>query len=137
MKRTLIIFFATVFLVSCSVYKQHPYNINNTQLNLHMDNLEYLGERVISVDYSTIFGIRSIEKINDVVYDGKVIKTAQLSNMSNVHNGILRRAMSAIYEEFPGADYIIVCNEKLDKNVLFLGSKARVEAKVKIYSLKN
>ena len=121
-------------LSSCSVVKQSTYNPNSVELNLDMDDLKYLGDTEISVEYRTYLGfIRAIDVINGERYDGQVVKRAHVRGCSNA---ALQRATYKIFEEYPEADYLVVSRERTDISRLFLGSEIKSSAKVKAYKLK-
>ena len=127
-------------LSSCSIVKHNTYTPDRVQLNLSMDNLEYLGDTEVGVKYNQYIGIiRVIEAINGKPYDGKVIyRTNYIGNacVSGCSNTILNRALYKVFNEFPDADYIVISKEKSQTSRLFLGSEITVSAKVKVYKLK-
>lgn len=127
-------------LSSCSVVKHNTYTPDRVQLNLSMDNLEYLGDTEVGVKYNQYIGIiRVIEAINGKPYDGKVIyRTNNISNASVLggSNTILNRALYKVFNEFPDADYIVISKEMCQITRLFLGSEVTVSANVKAYKLK-
>ena len=140
--KLLIMCFCVVLgLSSCSVVKHNTYTPDRVQLNLSMDNLEYLGDTEVGVKYNQYLGcIRVIEAINGRPYDGKVVNyTNCVGNTSIVKgcaNAMLGRALHKVFTEFPDADYIVISSEKSSTTRLFLGSEVTVSAKVKVYKLK-
>lgn len=123
---------------SCSTVKTAYYTPGQTQLNISMDNLNYLGDVELSVQYDTYLGIfKKINEINGVPYDGKVVRSATVpySGFSFKYQ-ILNRAAPLITETYPDADYMIICNQTVESNILFLGGERLVKAKVKVYSFK-
>lgn len=119
---------------SCSVINQGAYNPDRVQLNLTMEDLEYLGETEISASYSRYIGfIRKINTINNELYDGKVIRHARIEGKLD---NVLNRATYKIFEDYPQAEYIVVANEKVETTRLFLGSEVSVSARVKVYKIK-
>lgn len=137
--KSLILIVALALAVcSCSTVRTSYYAPRQTQLNISMDNLNYLGDVELSVQYDTYLGIfKKINEINGVPYDGKVIKSASVpySGYSFKYH-ILNRAASIIMETYPDADYMIICNQTAESHILFLGSERMVKAKVKVYSFK-
>jgi len=124
---------------SCSITRNRTYSPAVTQLNVHMDDLEYLGETEITVEYRTYLGfINVVDKINGELYDGKEIKTLVISNgnCSTSLVGKLDRASYKLAEEFPGADYFIVAGQSMTRDILFLGGHVTAKAKVKAYSFR-
>lgn len=139
MKRiiSLITILATALtLASCSIVSRSTFGADTTQLNLRMDDLQFLGETQISVEYNTYLGIFTrVDKVNGEVYDRKV------HNFTYLHtNTILARKLNIAahkaIEDFPEANYFIVTNQRTTKDVLFLGSAKTVCATVKAYKIK-
>lgn len=127
-------------LASCSITKYKAYAPTQTQLNLQMDDLKYLGEAEISVEYSRYFGfVTVIDKINGEVYERQDIKQFPIFSSNNINDDLMPKLQIASYkllEQFPEADYFIVTNQTREKYQLFLGSGITAKAKVKAYSLK-
>ena len=126
-------------LASCSVTRYKAYAPNITQLSIQMDDLVYLGETTISVEYRTYFGITCIiDKINEVAYDGVEIKKLPIVN-SGMNDKLLpklNKASFKLIEEYPNADYFVVVNQAEEREHLFMGSSTKAKAKVKAYSFK-
>ena len=137
-KLFVILAVSVVGLASCSVVSHNTYKPDAVQLNLSMEDLEKLGEVEISVEYSTYIGfIRSIEKINDIPYDGKVTKRVSVpSYLAGTISAPLDRALYKVFEQYPDAEYVVVCNATRNKERLFLGSENVAKAKVKVYKFK-
>ena len=130
----------TLGLASCSVTRYKAFAPSSTQLNLQMDNLEYLGETTISVEYSVYMGaFVSINKVNGEDYNKDEIKFFPIYNNAGVVDNLLpnlHRASFKLAEEYPSADYFIVVNQTEEKHRLFLGSQVKTTARIKAYSLK-
>lgn len=132
---------AIVSLSSCSITRRSSFSPDRTQLNLAMEDLNYLGELELSINYNQYLGLfKRIESINGVEYDGKKQDSAY-ANASIFGGGVnadllLARALPKVFEVYPDADYIIVVGQKKDKEVMFLGSEISVTARVKVYSIK-
>ena len=130
----------TLGLASCSVTRYKAFAPNSTQLNLRMDNLEYLGETTISVEYRVYMGaFVSIDKVNGKDYNNDVIKLFPIYNYAGMADNLLpnlKRASFKLSEEYPSADYFIVVNQTEEKHRLFLGSQVTATARIKAYSLK-
>lgn len=130
----------TLGLASCSVTRYKAFAPSSTQLNLQMDNLEYLGETTISVEYSVYMGaFVSINKVNGEDYNKDEIKFFPIYNNAGVVDNLLpnlQRASFKLAEEYPSADYFIVVNQTEEKHRLFLGSQVKTTARIKAYSLK-
>ena len=60
-----------LFVTSCgSVSKNNSYSFDQVRLEMNMNDLTYLGEAEISVEYSSYLGLfKSIEKVNGEVYN--------------------------------------------------------------------
>lgn len=130
----------TLGLASCSVTRYKAYAPSTTQLSLQMDDLNYLGETTISVEYRVYLGvIVAIDKINGTDYDGSCIKSFPIFNNAGMADALLpnlQRASVKLAEKYPTADYFIVANQTEDRHQLFLGSHVKATARVKAYSLK-
>jgi hypothetical protein len=126
-----------VSLSACSVTRHRPYSMDGTRLNVTMDDLEYLGETEISVDYRKYIGFISvIDAINGKVYDRVETKKLELSNVPEGLYRYLDRASYKLVEDFPEADYYIVTMQKISRTRLFLGSDITVRARIKAYRFK-
>lgn len=126
-----------VSLSACSVTRYRPYSMDGTRLNVTMDDLEYLGETEISVDYRKYIGFISvIDAINGKVYDRVETKKLELSNVPEGLYRYLDRASYKLVEDFPEADYYIVTMQKISRTRLFLGSDITVRARIKAYRFK-
>lgn len=141
MKRYAIALFVTAvaLLCSCSVTRQSSFAPSQTELELTMDDLNYLGDVEISVEYSKYLGIFTrVHSINGVIYDGKVRESAYArSYIAGVGlNPLLYRALPKVYETYPKAEYLIVTGQHASNKILFLGSERVVTARVKAYSIK-
>ncbi len=125
---------------ACSVTRNKAYTPTTTQLNIQMDDLEYLGESEISVDYRTYLGfISKIDRINGVPYTGEEIRRAQINGGYLSAPGLyskLGRATAKVLDEYPQANYFVVVRQTQNKTRLFLGADVSVRATVKAYSFK-
>lgn len=127
--------------VSCSITRNGSYAPVTSQLNLQMDDLEYLGETEISVEYRTYLGfIRVIDKVNGQKFDSGNRQLATMnagtSNSPKV-SGTLKKATYKVLEEFPEANYFIMVRTRRDISRLFLGSDKIDKAVIKAYAIKN
>lgn len=131
---------AVLLCTACSVTRNRAYTPSTAQLNIQMNDLEYLGQTHISVDYRTYLGfISKIDKINGQRYDG--VET----HFTDINGGYLSapklysrlgRAAYKATEDFPQANYFVVVSQSKHKTRLFLGSEVSVKATVKAYSFK-
>lgn len=139
--RYIIIAVALVMgLASCSVTRHSAFAPGVTQLTLQMDDLEYLGESEISVEYRRYLGFIAItDKVNGEVYKRDGIKRFPIYINQSASDELLPKLGRAAYklaEEFPQADYFIVTSQTKQRYQLFLGSHVTSKAKVKAYSFK-
>lgn len=128
-------------MVSCgTVQKNSPFTINDTRLRLTMtmDDLCYLGESEISVEYDTYLGfINKIRKVNGEVYNPlhtrKLVIPAKGLSLSGVG---MSQAAYKVLEDYPEAVYFQVIFKRTEKERLFLGSEKKTTAKIRAYSLR-
>ena len=110
---------------------------NKVQLNLGMDDLEYLGEVKIDMTYRTYLGfIKVIDTVNDEVYDRTNSKEVYLYSQIIPLSTDINKAAYKVLEKYPDATYFQPVSLTKVKDRLFLGSKNRVEAVVKAYKFK-
>ena len=135
---TLFVVLATM-LASCSITSKSSFVPDCTQLNLSLDDMEYLGDVSVSIDYDRYLGIfKKIHKINGIIYNGE--KTDRVK-MSIFQGGvsvdpIINRALPKVYEIYPEADYVVFVNQSAHTEVLFLGSERSLSARLKVYKFK-
>lgn len=131
---------AVLFCTACSVTRNRAYTPTSAQLNIQMDDLEYLGQTEISVDYRTYLGfIRKIDRINGERYDGVEMRYTNINGgylSAPKLYGRLDRAAFKVTEEFSRANYFVVVSQEKHKTRLFLGSEVTVKATVKAYAFK-
>lgn len=123
---------------SCgTVSKNTSFSFNDVRLEMGMEDLEYLGEAEISVDYTTYIGMFcSIQKINGETYDPTNKKLLNIPGQNLFKSEKLNLAAYKLVELFPEAVYFQVVFETRDVNKLFLGSTKRDYAKVRAYNIK-
>lgn len=131
----------TMIVASCgSVTKNQSYSFDQVRLEMSMNDLTYLGEAEISVEYSSyVYGLfKSIEKVNGEMYnpvhEKKLSIPCQGCKFMNKHLDI---AAYSLVEKFPEATYFQVVFETSSKEKLFLGSVNKEYAKVRAYKLKH
>ncbi len=126
---------------SCgSITKNRSYSFDEVRLNMNMNDLVYLGEAEISVEYSTyLFGaFKSVERVNGEMYNPTHETRLSIpSNSCNFTNGNLELAAYKLVETYPDAVYFQVVFETSKKDKLFLGSLNKEYAKVRAYKLKH
>lgn len=128
-------------MVSCgTVQTNKPFTIRDTRLRLEMtmDDLQYLGESEISVEYDTYLGvITKIQKINGETYNPMHTRMLNIPAQGLSLTGVgMRQAAYKVLEDYPEATYFQVVFKRTDKERLFLGSVKKTTAKVRAYSLK-
>lgn len=127
---------ALMSAISCGVISRSSYAPSVVELQLGMEDLEYLGETEISVTYDTYLLIFSrIRTINGADFDPAIVQRAGLSNDFRLGRN-LGRASYLVYEKFPEADYFVVTKQLSKKTVLLLGSEVESSAIVKAYKIK-
>lgn len=124
-----------LFATSCgTITKTQPYSFDQVRLEMNMNDLAYLGEDEVSVEYSTyLFGlIKKTEKVNGEIYNSVFQKKMNIPGLS----GDLKLASYKLHEKFPEAVYFQVVLETHSKDKLFLGSLNKKTAKIRAYKLK-
>lgn len=125
-------------MASCgTLSKSSPYSVN-TELEMNMDDLVFLGESEVSCEYDTYLGfIRSLQKVNGEVYQpGTKVK------LNLPGRGILKSckgmqlAAAKLLTDYPEGRYFQVVMETKETDVLFLGSTTKRVAKVRVYKFK-
>lgn len=131
----------TLIAASCgSITKNQSYSFDEVRLNMNMNDLVYLGEAEISVEYSSYLGglFKSIEKVNGESYNPVHEKKVRIPNHGRKFmNKNLDKAAYKLVEKYPDAVYFQVVFETSHKDKLFLGSVNKEYAKVRAYKLKH
>lgn len=127
-----------IIATSCgTVQKNRSYSFDEVRLEMGMDDLEYLGETEITVEYTKYLGfISSIQKVNGEKYNPTHKHLLKLPGDNNIKSGKLNLAAYKLVEQFPQAVYFQVVFETKDTEKLFLGSQNFERAKVRAYNLK-
>lgn len=129
---------AVLFTVtSCgSISKSRSYSFDDVRLEMNMNDLQYLGEQEISIEYTSYLGIiKSVEKVNGETYNPVNKKVLTMPRSCNFRNRNLDKAAYKLVETFPGAVYFQIVFETKHVDRLFLGSVHKECAKVKAYKL--
>ncbi len=123
---------------SCgTVSKSRSYSFNEVRLEMGMQDLQYLGEQEISVEYTQYLGfIKTFQKVNGETYDPVNKKELTMPRSCNFRNRNLDKAAYKLVEKFPEAVYFQIVFETKNVDKLFLGSVHKETAKVKAYKLK-
>lgn len=133
---------AALLLAGCGVVNRSAsYVTGGNQLIIQMDQLEYIGETEISVNYDKNFGITHIVKINGADYDPAVKKYGDIGTQPTLFKKgtllkNLDRAAYKVYEEFPQAEYFMVVRQQSVTQKLFLGKSIEAKAVVRAYKFK-
>ncbi len=123
---------------SCgTVSKSRSYSFDEVRLEMGMQDLQYLGEQEISVEYTQYLGfIKTFQKVNGETYDPVNKKELTMPRSCNFRNRNLDKAAYKLVEKFPEAVYFQIVFETKNVDKLFLGSVHKETAKVKAYKLK-
>lgn len=127
-----------IAVTSCgTVSKNRSYSFNEVRLEMGMNDLQYLGEEEISVEYTQYLGvIKSVDKINGVAYNPVDRKELTMPRSCNFRNHMLDKAAYKLVEKFPEAVYFQIVFETKNVDKLFLGSTHKESARVRAYKLK-
>lgn len=143
MKFLKIITICVITLISAScgtINKTKSYSYDSVRLEMNMNDLIYLGESDISVEYSSyIWGLfSSIDKVNGEIYNPVHKKSLHLPTQSSLFSDDkLNIAAYQLLEKYPEGVYFQVVLETLEKEKLFLGSLNKKIAKVRVYKFKH
>lgn len=139
--KLLVICTIALFATSCgSISKSSSYSFDSVRLEMNMDDLTYLGEADISVEYTSyLWGLFSdIESVNGNLYDSAHQKKLYIPNGNALfRDEKLSHAAYKLIEQFPAAVYYQVVFETSAEEKLFLGKLCKKTAKVKAYKFKN
>lgn len=138
--RILSVFLLVIMLAGCGTLTKSSSNAPGVlQLNISMDDLEYLGESEIEVSYRCYLGfIRIVDQVNGVDYDRTNIKITFLNSQYNSGflKGVISKAAYKILEDYPEAEYFQPVIKTKVKDRLFLGTNSKIKAVVKAYKYK-
>jgi hypothetical protein len=103
----------------------------NVQLNLSLNDMEYITDTVIKVKQSYVLGLP---------YGGPRYKTGQLVLQDNIpsylkRNRAFNRAIFEALTAYPDADYVMPASYKLEKHMMFLGREEELTLKLKILKI--
>lgn len=125
-------------MVSCgTVQTNKPFTVGDIRLEMNMDDLNYLGESEISVEYDTYLGfITKIQKVNGEVYNPLYTRKLNIPTQGlALSSEGMDLAAYKVLEDYPQAVYFQVVFERTETQKLFLGSVKKTTAKVRAYSL--
>lgn len=128
---------ASLFMASCVTTKttqQFPPFDPTLQINVGVDDMEYLGETEISVEQYVYLGfIRQTVKVNGESFDSWKATTASLNGLKDIN---LRKATGKVLEAYPDADFYRVVSRTSEENPMFLSKHVTYKGVVKAYRLK-
>ena len=129
---------AAVLVSSCGVVnRSSSYQAAGSQLIIPIDQLVYLGDSEISVDYETNLVFTHITAINGQDYDPAVKNYGDLGGrFSQSLLPHLDRAACKVYEDYPEGQYFVVVRQQSSVQKLFLGKVVSAKAVVRVYKFK-
>lgn len=129
------VFLAALFMLSgCGTSTvAKSYRPNDTQLQLRMSDLAFVGETEVEVSYRVYLGcITAVDKVNGVDYDSTQKTVADIGGV----RGNLEKACYKVVEQFPDARYYQVVRKTKTTDKLFLGKHVTEKALIRAYDLK-
>ena len=132
-----IIAVVMALLSSCGTHTTSTPYQTSSRLEIHMSDLQYLGESQISCEYNTYLGfIRSISKVNGKDYiPGNDVKLS-IKNGLNLRGKGMRLASQKVLKDYPEATYFQIVMDTKQTDVMFLGSSTVRTVKVRAYKFK-
>jgi hypothetical protein len=135
---------SVLMLSSCSNYytfsakRTASFTPNLVQLNVDIDDFEYLGQTEISVISRNYLGfIQVIDTVNNRLYNYRDIRVTDLNGPRDLRlSGEMKKAAHKVVDEFPEATYYIVSSDYLQINRLFLGKKVNRRMEIQAYKFK-
>lgn len=137
--KLLPILVAVVLLSACGTTKTSAPYSTPSALEIHMNDLQYLGESQISCEYNTYFGfIKSVSKVNGKEYvpGNDVELSLPTSGLLQFRSKGMKLASAKLLEDYPDATYFQIVMETKDTDRMFLGSTTVRKAKVRAYKFK-
>lgn len=126
---------------SCgSVNKSKSYSFDSVRLEMNMNDLVYLGEADISVEYTSYLwgAFTNIDRVNGEFYNSAHQKKLYIPNGNALfRDDKLDLAAYSLVEKFPEATYYQVVFETSAEEKMFLGKVCKKSAKVKAFKFKN
>lgn len=111
---------------------------DNVQLNVAMDDLQYLGECKISISYDTYLGLFTrINEVNGQPYNSLERNSADIQPFGGILSfGPINLAAFKVLEQYPNASYFMpVCQTKTTTKLL-MGRETTITATVRAYQFK-
>lgn len=122
---------ATLFVfTSCTQkFKSTPVAPVNVQVNVTMDDLEYVGEVTGTSTQSYLLGVLPIGGTR--FQAGQVGGTIGIPQSRGVNNALYQALLTQ-----PDADFVLPVSVESTKNVMFLGNKTTYTVRAKAYKIK-
>ena len=131
---------AAMLFTSCgTTTSTRSFSPQITQLIYSNDDLEFLGETEVSVNYSTWLGLfYQIHTVNGIEYDSSNKKITQLNNgiALPLVGSKLDKAYYKVIEKFPEARYFQIVRTTTEKEKLFLGNEYNQKALIRAYKIR-
>ena len=132
---------AALLFTSCgTTTSTRSFSPQITQLIYSNDDLEFVGETEVTVNYSTwLFGIfYQIHTVNGEAYDSSNKKITQLSNgiYLPVLGNKLAKATYKVIDQYPEARYFQIVRQTSEKEKLFLGNEYTKKALIRAYKIR-
>lgn len=132
---------AALLFTSCgTTTSTRSFSPHITQLIYQNDDLEFVGETEVSVNYSTwLFGaFYQIHTVNGVEYDSSNKKITNLDNGISLPflSSKLDKATYKVIEQFPEARYFQIVRQTSEKEKLFLGNEYTKKALIRAYKIR-
>lgn len=130
--RFLSLILIAFLLSSCYMQKSvAPSASLSVQLNLSLNDMEYMADTVIKLKQSYVLGLP---------YGGQRYKTGQLVLQDNIpsylkRNRAFNRAIFEALTAYPDADFVIPASYKLEKYMMFLGREEELTLKLKLLKI--
>ncbi|HOV11893.1 MAG TPA: hypothetical protein PLT47_01495 [Bacteroidales bacterium] len=130
--KKIFLLLAILSLASCTTIKKGtPVTPMNLQVNLNMDDLQYIGEATGTSTQNYLLGIP---------YGGRKHRTAVAKisslNISGLWNRGFNNAMYDALKSQPDADFVIPISFEETRDQMFLGSKRTLVIKTKAFKIK-
>jgi hypothetical protein len=134
LKIILPILVAALLLGSCTIYKTTVPQANvHTQINVNLNDMQYLKEVTGSAVQSYVFGLP---------FGGEKYKAVAVSNISgsiagvNLKNRGYNNALYNAMQKLQDADFIMPINMEIKSDRMFLGRQDSIIVRVKAFKLK-
>ena len=130
----IFVFAGMVIFSSCTITRQSiPTAPVHVQINLNMDNLEYVGDVVGTSTQSYVLKI----PIGGRKYTaGVAAAQSSFVNMSLIHSRGMNNAMFDAMKSKPDADFLMPVSIESKKQQMFLGCRETITIKGKAFKIK-